>query len=143
IIYLCLLAVFIPKIFIKEEEKDKNVRKDFPPAEIDEHPIYIVRRALAYSLCLIILSIIGGGLSGWFMYYYFNKPNPYIIPLLQVIGACLLLWGTLFVRGWEIRSYSGVQLRERVNQWIYRFLCSLGTFIIICSLAWDYFIRNI
>ena len=44
------------------------------------------------------------------------------VTALAVIGACLLLWGTLFVRGWEIQTYKGRSLTERVNQWLYRAL---------------------
>ena len=136
IIYLCFLAFFNQKIFIKEEEKDNAIRKDFPVAEEKEHRIYIVIRAFWCSLGLIILSATLGILVGWFLRHNFNNPTPYIVSLLQIVGACLLLWGTLFIRGWEIQTFCGVTLTERVNQWIYRTLYCVGTSIITCSLVW-------
>jgi hypothetical protein len=47
----------------------------------------------------------------------------------------LLLWGTLFVRGWDIQTIGGVTLVERVNHWIYRTLYCLGTAVFIFSLS--------
>ena len=136
IIYLCFLAIFNPKKFIEEEKKDNEVRKNFPPAKDKEDRIYAVRRALWRSFRLLILSALFGGSIGLFLHYCCSQSPPFMIIILQVVGAGLLLWGTLFVRGWEIRSWCGIMLTERVNQWIYRFLYCLGTGIIICSLIW-------
>ena len=134
--YLCFLAFFNSKKFIKEEENDNALRKKFSPVEEKKHHIYIVIRAFWYSLGLIILSAILGALVGLFLRHKFNNPTQYTVSLLQVGGACLLLWGTLFIRGWEIQTYCGVTLTERVNQRIYRTLYCMGTSIIVCSLVW-------
>ena len=67
IIYLCCLAITHPKKFIKEEENDNTIRKNFPPVEEKEHAIYIVRRAFWSSLGLIISSAFFGGLVGLFV----------------------------------------------------------------------------
>ncbi len=136
ILYLCFLALFNQKRFITEEEKDNANRKDFPVAEETEHRIYIVIRAFWRSLGLIVISATLGILVGWFLRYNFNNPALYIVSFLQIVGACLLLWGTLFIRGWEIQTFCGVTLTERVNQWIYRTLYCMGTSIITCSLVW-------
>ena len=136
IIYLCCLAIINPKKLIKEEENDKEVRKNFPPAGQKEHHIYVVRRAFWHSLGFIILSALLGGLAGLSLHYNFTQPGSHLIAFLQVLGACLLLWGTLFIRGWEIQTYCDVTLTERVNRWIYRILYCTGTSIIVCSLIW-------
>ncbi len=138
IIYLCCLAVFHPKQFIKEEQNDNAVRKSFPPLKEEErkHHIYSIKRVFWYSLGLIILSAFFGGLVGLLLFCIFSHPSSIVIASFQIVGACLLLWGTLFIRGWEIQTYCGVTLTERVNQWIYRSLYCLGTSIIICSLIW-------
>ena len=139
IIYLCFLAVFYPKQFIKEEQNDKAIRNNFPPIKEEErkHGIYKITRAFWSALGLIILSAFFGGLAGLFLLHTFSHPDSIIITSFQIFGACLLLWGTLFIRGWEIQSIGGVTLTERVNQWIYRILYCLGTSIIICSLIWS------
>lgn len=138
IIYLCCLAIIIPRKFIEEEKKDEAIREKFPPAKGEEHRVCVIRRAFWRSLGLIIASALFGGLIGLFLCYFCNQPSSFMIIILQVVGVCLLLWGTLFIRGWEIQSYSGVTLTERVNQWIYRIFYCLGTSIMICSLIWTF-----
>lgn len=139
IIYLCCLAAFYPKQFINEEQNDNAIRKNFPPIKEEEikHGIYKITRAFWSALGLIILSAFFGGLAGLFLFRIFYHPDSIVIAIFQIIGACLLLWGTLFIRGWEIQTISGVTLAERVNQWIYRILYCLGTSIMICSLIWS------
>ena len=48
-----------------------------------------------------------------------SSPTPTrLVPALQIVGATVLLWATLFVRGWDIQTLGGVTLTERVNRWI-------------------------
>lgn len=54
---------------------------------------------------------------------------------LQIFGATIVLWATLFVRGWEIQTIGGITLTERVNRWIYRLLYCSGTAAIVASLV--------
>lgn len=68
--------------------------------------------------------------------------TPKLIAWLQIAGTCLLLWGTLFVRGWNIQTYGGVTLTERVNQWLYRTLYCVGTAVLVSSLAWPQWTGN-
>ncbi|MBU1753320.1 hypothetical protein KKG56_05635 [bacterium] len=136
-VYLCFLAVFCPKKFIKEEIKDNEHRKGFSAQDKKEHGVYVVNRAFWHSFGLITLFGFIGGVVGWLLRSQFNQPSSNIIIFLQVIGAGLLLWGTLFIRGWEIQTICGVTLIERVNQWLYRTLCCIGTMIVICSLIWE------
>ena len=136
IISLCFLAIFVPKKFIPEEAADNEIRKGFPPAEERPHGIYAVTKAFWVSLIFIIISASFGALAGLLLKLCFNNPPASAICLLQIFGASMLLWGTLFIRGWEIQTYSGVTLTERVNQWLYRGLYCVGTSIIVCSLIW-------
>jgi len=46
---------------------------------------------------------------------------------LQALSAAILLWGTVFVRGWEIQTYGGVSLTERANRTLYLTLYVAGT----------------
>lgn len=52
----------------------------------------------------------------------------------QIVGAMLLLWATVFVRGWDIQTIKGVSLPERVNRWLYLVLCFMGTIALVASL---------
>ena len=61
-----------------------------------------------------------------------NGKTPFV---LQVAAAILLLWGTLFVGGWDIQSWGGVTLTERVNRWLFRFMYCIGTAAVVVSLS--------
>ena len=47
--------------------------------------------------------------------------------LLQATSAAILLWGTVFVRGWDIQTYGGATLTERANRTLYLALYVVGT----------------
>jgi hypothetical protein len=132
---LCLLVLFSPARMEAEEKLDDALRKAMPQAPVQTHRAFVVRRAFFASLALVLTSGAigyGAGLTvpslGW-------CATSRIVAWLQIAGACLLLWGTLFIRGWEIQSYGGVTLTERVNQWVYRSLYCAGTAVIVFSLA--------
>jgi hypothetical protein len=50
----------------------------------------------------------------------FGAPLLKITRGLQVVGAGLLLWATLWELGWGFRSWVGESLPERVHRWIFR-----------------------
>jgi hypothetical protein len=135
-VHLCFLAAFAPKKLAEAEELDNSARAHFSGNAPHEPRAYIVRRAVWASFSLVFFSGIIGFLIGTLLRHQFGSPRSIVISMLQIIGASFLLWGTLFIRGWEIQSGCGVTLSERVNQWIYRFLYCVGTGIAVWSLAW-------
>ena len=70
------------------------------------------------------------GISGG---YIFGSASPKCISILQGTGTCILLWGTLFVRGYEITTNKGQSFIEKVNQLIYRTLYCIGTVVLVSS----------
>lgn len=135
-IKFCLFGTFRPMLLIKAELADEEVRKKFPQPQPPEEPrAFKVARALWVSLIWVIASIALGYALGMAFNAVLQEPRALLAKVLQVIGAMLLLWGTLFVRGWDIQSWSGVTLSEKVNRWLFRFLYCLGTAIIVTSLA--------
>jgi hypothetical protein len=94
-----------------------------------------VRRAFWVSLGLVAGSIAAGYFTGRLTAAVYGRPTAGAVIASQVFGAGLLLWGTLFVRGWEIQSWGGTTIIESVNQWIYRFLYCAGTAVVVWSLA--------
>lgn len=79
---------------------------------------------IGYGLAMLSARIWGGGGSaaGW----------------LQIGGGAVLLWATLFVRGWEVQSWGPTPtLPERVNQWLYRGLAVLGTVLAVWGAVWQ------
>lgn len=134
-IWLSLLLLFAPARFAKAEQEDNAARNNFSSAPSREHSSLKVRRAFFASFLLVVVSAAVGYLLGMALGTFVCATTK-AIGWLQIAGACVLLWGTLFVRGWEIQTYSGVVLTERVNQWLYRFLYCAGTAALVCSLAW-------
>jgi hypothetical protein len=134
-VYLCILAVLLPKKFVNEEEVDNEERKKFSQPPPPGNPnIFIIRRAFWLSLFLVVISGCIGYVLGYTCNLFIGCVDIIKINILQIIGALFLLWGTLFVRGWEIQTYGGVTLTERVNRWLYRSMYCTGTAIIIFSI---------
>jgi hypothetical protein len=133
---LCVLLLFAPKKLIEAQNKDAIDRNNYTERVEREHSAYIVRRAFLYSLLLVAFSATIGYGIGLALGAWFSCATTKLISWLQILGACFLLWGTLFVRGWEIETFCGVTFTERVNQWLYRFLYCVGTAVLVCSLAW-------
>jgi hypothetical protein len=127
--------LFSPSKFIDAEQLDINARNNYKGGEAAPHRAFIVRRAFFTSLLLVLLSAAIGWGAANVVTALGRCSTPQTVVWLQVVGAGLLLWGTLFVRGWEIQTYSGVVFTERVNQWLYRFLYCTGTSVIVYSLA--------
>jgi hypothetical protein len=133
---LCILLLLAPKKLIEAQDSDAKARNNYTERVEREHSAHIVRRALLYSLLLVLLSGAIGYSSGLALGSWRGCATTKFIAWLQIAGACLLLWGTLFVRGWEIETHCGVTFTERVNQWLYRFLYCVGTAVLVCSLSW-------
>lgn len=134
-IWVCLLLLFSPSRFAKEEEADTKARASLDKISEPTPPSLHVRRAFGKSFLLVATSAALGYFLGITLQFA-GCASSQAIAWLQIAGACLLLWGTLFVRGWEIQTYCGVTLTERVNQWLYRFLYCSGTTVLVLSLAW-------
>jgi hypothetical protein len=132
---LCALLLFSPRRFKELEVADQQVRNNYADRAEPPHRAEIVRAAFTKSFLLVLgFSVVGYALGG-FMDMLGRCATSGTVGWLQVVGAGLLLWGTLFVRGWEVLSFSGVQLTELVNQWLYRALYCVGTAVIVYSLS--------
>lgn len=134
-IQLCLMLLFVPKSFIAAEKEDTDARNNYTDSHATVERAHLVRRAFRSSFLLIVLFGVVGLGAGKLMNAVGRCATPDTVLWLQIAGGCLLLWGTLFVRGWEIQSFSGVVLTERVNQWLYRFLCCVGTSVTLYAVA--------
>jgi hypothetical protein len=126
----------MPERMAEEEKRDEAERGAFPPQTLARHRAHVVRHAFWSSLILVILSCALGYAVGAAYEFVTDRPSARMIAVVQMGGAALLLWGTLFVRGWSIQTFGGVTLTERVNQWIFRALYCAGTTLLVASLVW-------
>ena len=131
------MLLFAPNKFLAAEDADDKIRQERTDPQKDERSAFIVRRAFWKSLILVVIAGVFGGCIGAIVNCTVGCTKSTTITVLQIGGALILLWGTLFVRGWEIQTYCGVRLTERVNQWLYRFLYFTGTAILVFSLTWS------
>jgi hypothetical protein len=133
---LCAFGVFAPQKLLEAQVVDDEIRKGLPqPSSPPASGAFKVRRAFWTSLVLVLSSIAAGYTAGKGINVASGPVTSSLVGTLQIIGATMLLWGTLFVRGWDIQTYGGVTLTERVNQWIYRSLYCLGTAVVVTSLV--------
>jgi phosphate/sulfate permease len=126
--------MFRPKKLEEEEKKDNKRRQEV--LDTEKSNAKIIHCAFWNALVLILLFGLIGALIGYVFRWLKGAPSQMTISILQIVGASLLLWGTLFIRGFEIRTWDRNTLSERVNQWLYRAMYCLGTATIIFSLVW-------
>jgi uncharacterized membrane protein len=134
-VWACLLAIFSPKKFISFQ-RHHATKLDISIATEDERNIRIINKAFWLSLIIVATSAMIGGIVGLIAGQLFGLASSQVIAVLQVAGACVLLWGTLYVRGWEIETYDKNTFTERINQIIYRTLYCIGTGLLVASLTW-------
>jgi hypothetical protein len=130
-IHLVLLAIFSPKDFELIEAGDMSRIKKLKKQEISR--IRIIRRAMFWSFIIVSISFIIGFFIALLLNILIGKVNHTVIVILQILGGLIILWATLFLRGWDIQTFVGTTLSERVNSWIYRFAYCLGTIILVIS----------
>jgi len=134
-IYLCAIAIVAPSKFEKLDSADRASLESRP--NDTRKPADHLRQALFRSLFLVLLSGLVGLILSELTCRLFG-PSKSWLAALQVLGAMILLWATLAVRGWDVLTFSGVTLTERVNQWIYRTLYCLGTALLVMTVGWSY-----
>jgi hypothetical protein len=132
---LCVKLLLAPGQIADEEKSDNKYREQMGPAPESKHRAHAVRKAFFSSLLLVVFSGLLGYVAGALRGYMGWCAPTSTIAWLQIAGAMVLLWGTLFIRGWEIQTLGGVSLTERINQWIYRTLYCVGTVLLVYSLA--------
>jgi hypothetical protein len=133
---LCVLAIVAPKQFAGENEKDAALLNPTFEGAQPEPGARVIFRAFWLSLLAVLGSVVVGYLVGQLSLAVVGCASSRVTTALVGVGAGVLLWGTLFVRGWQIQTYKGVSLVERVNQWLYRGLYCVGTGVVVWSISW-------
>jgi hypothetical protein len=134
--YLSLLGILAPQALADENEKDAKLLAPLLEGATPEPSPYVVCRAFWLSLVVVLGSMLAGYVLGQVSAQIFGCATSASFNALAILGAGVLLWGTLFVRGWQIQTIKGLSLTERVNQWLYRALYCVGTAVVIWSVSW-------
>lgn len=141
---LSTLAAFAPDRFLKADLLDDNASRHLPPdAELLAKMIAVKRGQLeslrsgwASSLGLMAYAGLVGLLFGRIALKELGE-RPGVAMVVGVLGGIILLWSAIALRGWEIQTMGGNTLVERVNAWIVRAACFLGTTLAVISVSWD------
>ena len=96
-----------------------------------------IRRAIATSVAMVLGTILVGWLSGMLLTKGFGPAPDATSTVCQFGGAGILLWATLSKQGWNIQTFNGNTLPERLDRYIYRGLYVFGTWLLVLSLAWS------
>lgn len=92
-----------------------------------------LRRSLFQSGLAVLGTIVAAFVVGWSIRQFGSFGGA--TGALQVAGAAILLWATIWELGWEAKSIGGNTLVERVHSWIFRGLYVVGTFLLFLSLG--------
>ncbi|RUW85198.1 hypothetical protein [Mesorhizobium sp. M1E.F.Ca.ET.063.01.1.1] len=134
ILKLCWLAVFAPAHFEELERQDKIVLDSYKqPTPI--LGIQSVRQAFGYSAVWGASAAIVGALLGWATAWLL-EPGSFALAFAASLGTGILLWATLALKGWDIQTWGGVSLTERVNRWWFRGLYWIGTMLVVMAAIW-------
>lgn len=146
--------IFIPKKFIEiateesiesELETNKQLAKAYPNNVLpdsrkeefrkgEEERTTLLRKSICksflYLSCTISISLI---LSFVLARILIIAISPIIIIIIRFISASLVFWAVLGRLGWEIQTWRGDTLPEKINILWYRFLYILGVFLLMFS----------
>jgi len=113
-----------------------------PIAAGDDHDAFrlqsarLVSRAFSQSCLLTLGALFAGYVLGSSLKRVTGPAGPPIATLLQACSAAVVLVATLAACGWEIQTWGGESLVEKVNQWLIRSLFVVGTFFFSLFLGW-------
>ena len=122
----------------EQQERDKARQA----GEMVEPPYYetqttTVRKAVGYSLVLVLLVILLGWVTGHLLSRFVGPPTQATARLILYSGIGTLLWATLGKCGWSIRSWNGTSLLEQVDNFLFRVLYLVGSFLLVLSGTWS------
>jgi hypothetical protein len=129
---LCYVAIVDPATFSRLEDEDNQVLVSMPSPTTGEAAILKVRRTFAESLVWTLAATVAGVALG-VAAACAGLSTKGSLAAVGGLGALVLLWATLAVRGWDIQTIGGVSLSERVNRWYVRGLSFAGTMLLTAA----------
>lgn len=102
----------------------------FPERSFDR-----IRSGLFWSLLLVLASAISAALIGRLYLSIFGTPSPVVLEIVQYVGIGVILWTTLAKQGWSIQSIDGGTLPELVDDFLFRLLYVVGSFLLALAIS--------
>jgi hypothetical protein len=135
--YATVLCLVAPSRFLAQAKVyDSKLPPTSKPEDQSAHSAKIVRRAFWGSFGFTVGSSALGYSLGLLLKCLAGPASPATAKVVQLVSAVLVLVATLATRGWDIQTYAGITLVEKVNQWLTRGLYVIGTFFFTRFLGW-------
>lgn len=96
-----------------------------------------LRASLLRSGLAVLLVGLLSGAFGFATYLLAGVCPVWLSAILQAAGVGVILWATLWELGWNLRSMDGHTLTERVHQWLFRVMYSLGSALFFFAYVWS------
>lgn len=139
------LLVFRPRKLIEEtnadyqrmntteaiEEKQRKHQKTTQA----QKSVKQIRRSLFWSFFLTSGAIVMAGIVGRLYFAFGGVRCQTAEEILQYSGIGILLWATLGKAGWSIQTMDGETIPELVNEWAFRVLYVLGSFLLALAVS--------
>lgn len=122
--------------------KAKHLAGSYTPDDVGLRQQAVTRtKALRHNLfaaaTLVIATTVLAYTIGWVIRALMGQVPPLLTGTMQVFGAGILLWATVWELGWGERSFGGETLPERVHRWLFRALYTLGTALFVVTIGWS------
>jgi hypothetical protein len=148
-----LAVLFWPSRFVRdaqrhaieyERESNEHFRAQYDSGTVTEErltrfadtasaQVAVMRSAFGYAFVLTIAAMAVGWATGTAAGAVLGPPSKVLLGLIQAFGAAVILAATLAEVGKNIATYDGASLPEKVNQWVFRTLYVIGTFLFVFS----------
>jgi hypothetical protein len=135
ILHACALAIFRPDSFEVYAKRHNDSVNRQPNAE-EARRVDPIRRGYCEAAVWMTVSVVAGALGGAMLKAAIGV-MPFAVAVTAIVGTGIILWASLAYQGWTVQTYSDATLEERVNRWLFRFLYSLGTFLIAVAATWQ------
>lgn len=96
-----------------------------------------LRLSLFWSGLAVLFVGLVSGAFGYVMYLQVGTCPVWLSALLQAGGVGVILWATLWELGWNLRSMGGHTLTERVHQWLFRTMYTVGSALFFFAYVWS------
>jgi hypothetical protein len=103
---------------------------------VNQNPKLIVYKAIFVSFTIVATTVLFGYLVGQCLKILYGPSSQLIYQWLQYTGIAILLWATLAKQGWNIQTWNGTTVAEKIDKWVFWSLYLLGSFILVLSVAW-------
>jgi len=119
----------------KRETMDAKLQREKDSSPHYEQSIDRIRRGLFTSLGLVAAAFALAALTGRATIALNGPVSEDLLESLQYIGIGILLWATLAKQGWAIQTFDGTTVPEVVDEFLYRALYVLGSFVLALSVT--------